>query len=96
MLLNITYLTRDYYGGGRSGGFPFWPKSAIFCKVNNFPRYNKNPPTQLFGFLGVWVMTLCTLLLIIICPINIFNYSFEQYMQNYTNCDTEDSIFEKK
>ena len=38
-------------------------------------------------------MTLCTLLLI--CPINIFNYLFEQYVPNYTNCETEASIFEK-
>ena len=30
----------------------FWPKSAIFSQVNNFPCHNKNPPTQLFGFLG--------------------------------------------
>ena len=30
----------------------FWPKSAIFFLVNNFPHHNKNTPTQLFGFLG--------------------------------------------
>ena len=30
----------------------FWPKSAIFFPLNNFPRHNKNPPTQLFEFLG--------------------------------------------
>ena len=43
------YFTRDYYGAEKRR---FWPKSAIFFPVNNFPRRNKNPPTQLFGFLG--------------------------------------------
>ena len=38
-------------------------------------------------------MTLSTLLLI--CPINIFNYLFEQYMPNYTNYATKGLIFEK-
>ena len=44
----------------------FWPKPAILFPVNNFTRHNiiKKPSTLLFGFLGVWVMTLCTLLLI--------------------------------
>ena len=30
----------------------FWPKSAIFFPVTNFPHHYKNPPTHLFGFLG--------------------------------------------
>ena len=32
----------------------FWPKSAIFFPVNNFPAIVK-PPTQLFGFLLIHV-----------------------------------------
>ena len=74
----------------------FWPKSAIFFPVNNsiiFPAITKNPPIQLCGFLGAYVMTLCTLLLI--CSINIVNYLFEQYMPNNTNCATKGSIFDK-
>ena len=38
------------WGGGGGGGVAVF--SAIFFPVNNFPRHNKNPPTQLFGFLG--------------------------------------------
>ena len=71
----------------------FWPKSAIIFPVNNFPRHNKTRRLSFLGF-WVWVMTFYTLLLI--CSINIFNYLFEQYMPNYTNCGTISSIFEKK
>ena len=62
----MQYLTRDYYvvcslnlicntllGIIMAGKkWRLWPKSAIFFPVNNFPRHNKNPLTQLFGFLG--------------------------------------------
>ena len=71
----------------------FWPKSAIFFPVKNFPAIIK-PTDSAFGFLGVWVMKLCTLLSI--CSINIFNFIFEQYMPHYTNSATKGSIFEKK
>ena len=49
----------------------FWPKSAIFFPVNNFPAIKK-PQTQLFGFLGGMGHDI----LLLICPINIFNYLF--------------------
>ena len=62
----------------------FWPESAIFFLVNNFPRHNKTRRLSLLGFWGG--MDHDTLLLI--CSINIFNYLFEQYMPNYTNCAT--------
>ena len=72
----------------------FWPKSAISFPVNNFTHHNNTRRLSFFGFLGVWVMTLCMLLLI--CSIKIFNYLFEIYMPNYANCATKGSIFEKK
>ena len=60
-----------------------------FFPVNNFPRHNKNPPTQLFGFLGHDTMQVA------VNMFNKFNYKFEQYMPNYINCATKGSIFEQ-
>ena len=76
---DYAYLTRVIMAGKK---WRFWPKSAIFFLVNNFPRHNKIRRLSFLGFWGVWVMKLSTLLLI--CSINIFNYLFEQYMSNYT------------
>ena len=72
----VRYRFRWIWAGTGSGPVPVdldgtRPVPQFFSEY-----HNKNPPTQLFGFLGVWVMTLCTLLLI--CSINIFNYLFEQ------------------
>ena len=95
--LYLTYLTRDFYGGEK---WRSWTKSAIFFPVNNFPHHNNNFKKRrhsFLGFWGVWVMKLCTLLLI--CPINIFNYLVFICAINaklHKLCNVEGSIFEKK
>ena len=77
---------------GKGGGFgltlPYISRSIIF------PAIIKPTDSAFWVSGGYRNMTLSTLLLK--CSINIFNYLFEQYMPNYTNCATKGSIFEKK
>ena len=91
-LLIVAHILLGLLWRGKSGGFGLSP--PYFSRSIIFPAIIKPTDSAFWVSGGMGHATLHVAF--IMFNKHIFNYIFEQYMPNYTNCLTKGSIFEKK